>query len=112
MLKATGEVGIQWVTDLFQKPFLNLPDNKYRISSSLSWSETKLHIIDRHFTSYSLLNDSFKDLHHMIEQLYSVIRTTFQSITFPFIHLHHPTFLQSLGILLSCTILLHRSVTH
>ena len=36
--------------------------------------------------------NSFKNLHHMIRQLYSSIGSTFQSVTFPIIDLYHPTF--------------------
>src|SRR5437867_6941684 len=48
----------------------------------------------------------------MFKQLYTSVGAAFQSVPFPFIHIHHPASLQSTGTTPLLTTSLQMSVTH
>src|SRR5277367_4904128 len=66
---------------LLNKFLLHLSYNKYCISGTSPTSETKLHIINVHLSSQPDFNHPLENFHYLVQQLYSPVGSTFQSIT-------------------------------
>src|SRR5213080_463605 len=75
---------------LFQKPLLHLLNNKYRICGTFTSAESKLHVINTHSPSQPGFNHSLKNFHNLVQQLYSPVGTTLQSISLSLIDRHQP----------------------
>src|SRR5271163_664889 len=76
---------------LLNKLLLHLSYNKYCINCTSLTSETKLHIINIHLPSQPDYNHPLENFHNLVQQLYSPVGSTFQSITLSLEHRHQPT---------------------
>src|SRR5277367_5034590 len=76
---------------LLNKLLLHLSYNKYCINGISPTRETKLHIINIHLSSQPDFNHPLENFHNLVQQLYSPVGSTFQSITLSLEHRHQPT---------------------
>src|SRR5271163_3128999 len=71
---------------LLNKLLLHLSYNKYCINGTSPPSEAKLHIINLHLPSQPDFNHPLENFHNLVQQLYSPVGATFQSITLSLVH--------------------------